>query len=121
MATPAQTLGAPETKAPSKIETLLARKTAVVKTRLKTLHDCGVSQDEETGDILIRVPQRILASAVFDSRPNEKTGKVSSMVTLMPKQSNGTPGSVRVPVVIADGEDEAVFEMRIGCINAFIS
>lgn len=94
--------------------------------RLHSLHNITVSQDEDNGDTIIRIPQRIPLSAVFAS----KTEKATPMVSLMPRFEDGRTGACIVPVVItstivdADGqetEQETVKGLRIGVFNGFVT
>ncbi len=91
-----------------------------------------VGMDEESGDIVIRFPQRIPVQAIRESKTDKKT----PFVYLHPQNADGTPGSVVVPVVIyenvntgtvdAEGnviwdEQETVLGLRLGGINAFVT
>lgn len=98
-------------------------------------HPCYVSQDDVTGDTIIRIPQRVSAAAVHAS----KTEKAVPMVTLVPQYASGKTGSVTMPIVVveerkllakdANGNDvetdqveevEAVFNLRMGAFNGFV-
>jgi len=90
--------------------------------RIHPLHSVAADADDETGDIILRIPQRIPFDAVY----NSKTEKAVPMVSLMPRFADGRSGAVNMPVVVyqtgADGvEVERVFGLRIGCICAFVT
>jgi hypothetical protein len=85
-----------------------------------------VSQDELTGDIIFRIPQRMADVVVHAS----KTEKAVPMVTFVPKYADGRTGNVSMPIVVTsrtespDGElseHEHVFGLRLGAFNGFVT
>lgn len=82
-----------------------------------------VSQDEVTGEIILRIPQRMGEEMVHAS----KTDKAVPMITLMPKWADGRPGNVNLPIVIesvnaeTNETEETVFGLRLGAFNGFVT
>ena len=83
-----------------------------------------VSHDAQTGEIVLRIPQRMGEEMVHAS----KTDKAVPMISLMPKWADGKPGNVNLPIVIEspnpedpDNPVETVFGLRLGVFNGFVT
>lgn len=102
--------------------------TPAAVTASKPTHKILVSQDEENGDILIRIPQRIPSAAIRESATDKKT----PFVYLFPTAADGNPGAVVMDVVVfdpptVDGDGnpvdgpEVTLGLRLGGMNAFVT